>query len=218
MGDQRQRQEASQPVTVNVPAPVVSQSPDMKPVSELRSEVQASSNQTTNALTGLGVQVSKVAEKVDAALVKVDASFQATASLRADMSASASATAVLTNAMSAQATAIANLKLALEGIAQGQIGLKNSIETTSQTVASGRDSHVQTIQFTKEMMETLKASYEAQLAQTKSDNRTLFWTVTILMATVAGIVALVLEGSRRRAEARCLAVIRASGPERRRDA
>lgn len=39
VGDQRQRQEAVQPVVVSVPAPQVMPATDMKPVTELRSEV-----------------------------------------------------------------------------------------------------------------------------------------------------------------------------------
>ena len=206
VGDQRSRENVTQTT-----APVVVQPLPQQPDSALLAEVQTSANQTHNSLTGLGVQVAKLGEKVQGIggdLLRLQASVetqvQASASLSANLRAALTAdvTANLQTHASATAALVASLSNKLEGLAAGQVGLKNQLEQTEQTVKAGRDAYMQTVQFTREMQAALGQQNDMALAMERSRNRTEFWIVVSSGVLMLGLVALLLEASRRRAEGR----------------
>ena len=89
------------------------------------------------------------------------------------------------------AQAVARLKTELmsqlNAMAQAQVGYQNKLDSMQQTVKSGRDSVVENIQFTQNMVDTIK-----------SGNETLYKTVLAPCAVILGIS----ECSRRRADKR----------------
>lgn len=209
IGDQKAPSQPSLPTTVTVLPPVAATPPDMSAVTDLRQEVQVSSNATHNAISGLGVQVSKVAERVQGfggdllkVQTQVDAAVTAQAvvatELRADVRAEMQT--VIASQVSANVALLRDLKTEITALAQTQVGLKNQIERTEQTVTAGRDNHV--TQFTKEMLEAFKSENQTQLAAVKDANSTLYWTVIGMCAVIVKLTVILTELSRRRAEAR----------------
>lgn len=172
--DSRPRQEsAQQPIQISLPKAEPDGRIDGlgKSLGDMRSELQASSNANQNTITGLGANISKVAEKVqgfggdllrieNSVNAKLEANLTAQANLKADLSAdlSASLKAELQATISAQAqltAKLSDLSARIDALAAAQVGLNNSIQQMSQTVSAGRDSIVQTTQYSKEVMETV---------------------------------------------------------------
>lgn len=210
VGDQDARVNPVQPVIVTVPQQPLAQPQDGKPLDNLKSEVQASSNATSNSLTGLGLQVAKVAEKVQGFggdLAKITTCLQSTVEATSNLQATLASQVVVQSDMSAEIKAssqvVASLKAQLEAQVQAQVGLKNELQQTSQTIKAGHDATTLNVQFTKEMMDTLKASYQSQLEIVRSENHTRFWLAVVVLTAMCVVTALLLEASRRRAEARC---------------
>ncbi len=150
-------------------------------------ETQQSNNATQQSLSGLGLQLGKVAEKVDASLVKVEANLQQTVQAHANLNAQAVANlrtelrAELSNEIqataSAQATANAKLEAQLQALAQAQgaaqMALNARLEQTTNNLNAGRDN----IQFTPEMAHVFIAMLE-QVAE----------IVGIVVGVVIGLV------------------------------
>lgn len=144
-------------------------------VKTIRAESQASNNAAQQSISGLGLNLQKIAEKVDASLVKLSADFNT--SIKAVAELSVKIHADLKNEISTQikseanlnAQAVAQLEARLnatintkfEALAQAQAqalanmqaGIGNKIESTQRTNTAGRDS-VST-EFTKEMRDTI---------------------------------------------------------------
>jgi hypothetical protein len=72
-----------------------------------------------------------------------------------------------------------------------QVGYKNQLEQTSTSLSSGRDTYMQVTQDTKEWAQILKNDRDAQL-----------WETRIICGVGLVVLYLLLEFSRRRAEAR----------------
>lgn len=128
---------AQVPVRNALPSPIAPAAPDKRAeVVPLPADTEVDSTASNNAVqqsaTGaVNAQIAKLAESVDASLMKLDSKIVAQNEMSAD----------LRNDMRAQATAIAELKLKLDANVQGQAGLSNRIEQVTTTI--GRDSVTQ---------------------------------------------------------------------------
>ena len=146
-------------------------------VKELKSETQASNNATQQSLTGFGLQVSKIAEKVDASLVKVEAhvdqkleatanvTAQAMASLRAEIRAElhAEISAELHASAQATASAVADLKAQLSVALTNVQALRADIQHNEQTNSAGRDVSTQVIQFGKDQADVMAKAFDSNV-------------------------------------------------------
>lgn len=143
-------------------------------VEQFRSETQASNNATQQSLTGLGVQVSKVAENVKVTGAEITSSIksevQATAMVNANLRAQLAAElrAEIRNEMKASLDAQANLNAALaakfEALTAGQAGLHNELQQTSQTITASGNAHVKTIQFSQEHLAAFAVFAQANVS------------------------------------------------------
>ena len=201
VADQQSRQNVALPQAVPPVVPELTRSDLDGAVHQLRTEAQASNNAMQNSLTGIGANVGKVAEKIDASLAHIDAQFQSVVNAQANVSAQASAnvTATVKNEAKASAEvttrAVADLEARVnarldaiaQAQAQGQIGLNNRLESMQQTVSAGRDAINTTVQYSRDMAETQQRSYES--------NERIVWIL-------GGVIVALQELSRRRAERR----------------
>lgn len=183
---EQNREQIKQELTRAEPVSVVAV-PDeelRKQIGELRTESQQSNNNTNNRIEGIGLQFSKVAEKVQGFggdLAHVKTTFETSFKAQAEVIANLKVQLDVAN------TAIANFHVDLKNSAELNTALKQQLETLTQNVSAGRDSNVKTIQFNSNMVEALK-----------NDGRTQFWTVVVF----ALLTFLLQERSRARAEAR----------------
>lgn len=209
VADHRERQEVSFAATP-LALPALTRGELDGALAALRADVQSSQNATQNSISGIGLNVGKVAEKLEADLLRIQTDIHANlntvvtaqtelrASLRADISTAVTAQASLradlqanlNAAASLQAQAIANLETKLNALVQTtanlQAGIANRSETTTNT--AGRDINTE---FTREMQGALA-----------SDNRALIWVVAILTVFFCIVIVILSDGSRRRAESR----------------
>ena len=185
-GDHRNTQSVQHGSTAPIlPMPPILPSPSVAPADTIASE-----NAVQNSLTGLGVQVAKVAEKIQGFGGDL-AHLQATANaeIRADLA--AQIRAEMSVHLQAQAEANAQILSAINAQVQAQAGLRNSIDQTAQTVNAARDANVQTIQFTKEMQSVLEQSYKSA-----------GYLVYVFCGALVSVVYILQERSRARADRR----------------
>ena len=197
VADQQSRQNVALPQAVPQVVPELTRGDLDGAVHQLRTEAQASNNAMQNSLTGVGANVGKVAEKIDASLAHIDAQFQSQANVntqaRADLTATvkneAKASAEVTTRAVADLEARVNARLdaIAQAQVQGQIGLNNRLESMQQTVSAGRDAINTTVQYSRDMAETQQRSYES--------NERIVWIL-------GGVIVALQELSRRRAERR----------------
>ena len=174
----------------------------------VRTEVQQSSNaiqQNTQSL--VSASVGKIAEKVDAALVRVESNVNAKleASVNAhvelkDLRAELRASLDVQNRVTAQAEAIASLNAKLDALAaaQGQFvaGFNNTLSQTVQKLEAGRD--VNNTQFTTEMAAVMERAY-------KSVTSVVYIMAGALVSILTGASVIInrsKENSRKRADER----------------
>jgi len=205
----------------NVAPPVVQVSPvpsvtpdDLSKVERgLTDRINATSNAAQQSFSGIGAQIAKGAENVDAAIAKVQtdirvqttAQAEANVAVRNDVRATADvvtdlkvrldmAVQVLTQLdvnVKAQAQAIVDIKNDVQALGAAQIGLKNDLQQTTTTMSAGRDT-IQNIQgATREWVQIMRDDRDAEVK---------CWQITAGVVVV--LVGAVLEFSRRRAEAR----------------
>lgn len=194
VGDQANKQESGPPtITINTPpvAPAEVSKADME---KLHNETIASTNQSQQAITGLGANIAKVAEKMtgvegDVSAVKaaINTNIQTTADIKNSLTASASVVAQLKNEMKAEFDA--KLTAQAEFHANAVAALKSQIENTSTTISAGRDAT--TTQFTKEMMQTLETSYKSMVSEIK----TAFYAVIAIVHIFAGVLVAFMRGA-----------------------
>jgi hypothetical protein len=136
-------------------------------------DMTASTNATQQTLTGLGLQISKLAESFKVA--DTLARFENT--IKTELAATVNAVSHIEVKNDVNAKAFSDLNARLDKMeisfkssvdVDGVAALKSDIQKMSQTVSAGRDSHVQTIQFSREMRDTLIQSFENQLDTTKA--------------------------------------------------
>jgi phage-related tail protein len=150
------------PAAVERAAPVL----DRTVAEEVRADVRTSANQTQQSVTGLGANLGKVAESVTGIggdLARLSASVESNVRLQAE------------------------IKAKVEAAVSAQAGLKNELEQWSMAVKAGRDSTVETVQFTREMAQTIQ--------------RQSLGTVLVVLI-MAAVLVWDKDKSRRRAEAR----------------
>lgn len=181
--------------TLEIPAdtisvPEVSREDFHAGIERLHAESQSSNNATQQSISGLGLNVSKIAEKVDASLVKLSADFDTKLTAVANLNVKVSNE--LNNNMNARAEAnvkaIADLRAefkaeiqaiaqaSAQGLANLQAGIGNRTDSIQKTSSAGRDST--STEFTKDMRDTILG----------------------IVAFLGGIIGLLQERSRRRAE------------------
>lgn len=206
---------------VNVAPPVVPAAPvssvtpdDLSRVERgLTDRLNATTNAAQQSFSGLGAQIAKGAENVDAAIAKVQtdirvqttAQAEANVGIRNDVLATASAVAELDVKLNmavqvmtqldvnvkAQAQAIVDLKNDVQALGAAQVGLRNELQQTTNNLSAGRDT-IQLMQGSaKELVEIVKDQTEARVKATY-----------IICGCLVAIVTALLEFSRRRAEAR----------------
>lgn len=147
----------------------------LQSVKEMRSEALTSSQVVKNDINGIGVQVAKVMDKFQAFggdLLRAQAEIKT--ELRADFKASVGD---LSNNMAAQATAIAEVKNEMKALASANAALGFKVDQQAQTISAGRDSHTQTINFSKEMVEVIR-----------SENRVQFYTILAFVLVMLAVV------------------------------
>jgi hypothetical protein len=174
---------ATIPVTIKeIPVPALDHA-DLSGI--VKTEVATSADsiqQNTQSL--VSASIGKVAEKIDAALVRIEANVNtrieaqltATANLKADLESTIS----LSNKIETQASAVAQLKSQIEtrldamGAAQGAaiLGLGNKLTETVQKYSAGHD--VNSTQFTSEMADTFQKAFGSM--------------VTVVSIVVSGLV------------------------------
>ena len=165
-------------------------------VRSIRTETQASNNAMQNSLTGLGANVGKVAEKVDASLVRIDATantaLKATAEIKTELNNQIEAQASFNAQAFAQfkADTSARLDAIAQAQAQGVAGWNNKLDSMQQTLTAGRDA-INTTQYSKEMQETIISTVK-QSAESQVENTRI----------LCGVIVVLAELSRRRAEKR----------------
>lgn len=146
-------------------------------VERIQQDLAASNNQTQQTLAGVGLQMGKLAEKVQGFggdLAHVDAKVtgveKAVASLdvKIDQRFEASAN-VQAKALSDWQLQFENrLDARLNAQTAGVAALKSDLQQMSQTVSSGRDSVVETVQFSREFRDTLLKAFDTVLDLVKA--------------------------------------------------
>jgi len=171
-------------------------------VEQLRSETQASNNANQQSLSGLGVQVAKVAENVRVTGAEITsnlkADLHATATASADLRASLAADlkaelrAEIRNEMRASLDAQAHLNAALtaklEALTAGQMGLRNELQQTSQTITASGSAQVQTFQFTRDMADLMAKAFDSNVAALAAACGIVVSIVSILAGGTVAIV------------------------------
>ncbi len=215
LGDQRNKNDVHQEGGVGLPLvkynhPPVVDDPERSQaqldgmVKKIEDHISQSNNANQNSITGVGANVNKLAEHLDASLLRVEANIPVSIKndLRNEMSAQFSAVATananLKATIDAQNTMIADLKLhigdltaKLEASARGQVALNAKMEETSKEMHAGRDSIDNSVQFNERMQSVIEKSYS-----------TLYWTVMGLCAVIVKIVVILGYRSRSRSETR----------------
>lgn len=207
VGDQHNVQKSSFPQTVPVAVPPVPQQPEVTradldgAVRTIRTETQASNNATQNSITGLGANLGKIAEKVDASLVKSEATANTVAQFKTEVKNEMKAQADVNAQAFAEfkAETKARLDAIAQAQAQGQAGWNNKLDSMQQTLTAGRDA-INTTQYSKEMQETIIATVEKSADAQVQNTRIL-----------CGVIVVLAELSRRRAEKRAKAALPDSG-------
>lgn len=194
LGDNQSRQTAQQgPATVAIP---VLPPTDSKAAAGPVQRVEASaSNNATEQTQQLGIQIAKLGERVEGIHAELNSTINANATLSASAVADirASIRTEIDATAKVNAKAVAELDVKLEALAAAQVGINNRIDQTTQTISAGRDANTKTIQFTKDMSDTL-------IESERSHGRTLIAVVLLL----CGVLVVFLECSRRRAEKRAV--------------
>lgn len=222
VGDHGRMGDVDFPVTPNVTLPTPTVTPDQlsKSVEEIKTTVQSSTNAAQQSFSGLGAQIAKGAENVEASVAKVQADVRVGAQANAeanvrlngrvevmteivnDLKVNVGLAVDVANRIDldvkAQASAIADLKMQINALAAAQVGYKNQLEQTTTSLESGRDTFMQINGATKEWVEILRNEKNAQIKDS--------WISAVVVLGVLVIAAIVigyaLEMSRRRAEAR----------------
>ena len=130
----------------------------------LQKQLAASENKTQQSLSGLGVQLGKLADTVKGVEANVNARLdatveaQATLALRAVADIETRLTAAVRADVDAQAHAhaevVATLTAKIDQLAAVQAGLENTVQNQRQEISAARDANVKTVQYTREMMQT----------------------------------------------------------------
>jgi hypothetical protein len=187
---------------------------------EIKTTVQSSTNAAQQSFSGLGAQVAKGAENVDAAVLKFGADVRAVATanleanlkvtgrieavadivndLRVDVGLAVNVANRVDLSVKAQADVLADLKIQVAALGAAQVGYKNQLEQTTTSLESGRDTFMQVNGATKEWVEILKNEKNAQIMDTWISAGVVLGVLVI----AAIVIGYVLEMSRRRAEAR----------------
>lgn len=200
------RFEVTQPVQAP-PAPIVVKAPDeyTPAIEKLRAESVASSNAIKTDMTGVNLNISKVAESlklIDGPLADVKntatASASAVAKLDARLSSSIEATAELKAEIKAQVDIANSLRMQVGQMmldnkvaADANIAAFQRVEKLQQDVKAGRDAIVQNIELNERHVDLLRSAH-----------RTEFWTVVAFLATGSFVCCVLLHNSRKRAEMR----------------
>lgn len=174
-------------------------------------DVTASNNATQQSLTGFGVQVSKIAESfklfgdslahVEA---RVESNVKASAVLNADVRNTLETKLEVhaSNQMKLLSDFEAKMDAKFTAQGAGMAGLRNELSMLTQNVSSGRDSNVQTINFSKEMRDTLIQSYESQVKIIIYFCGALTTIVSAIVTGLCGVMTAMAQGSRKREEQR----------------
>lgn len=173
-------------------------------VSKIEEKITSSNNANQNTITGLGANVNKLAEHLDASLLRMETSIPISIKndLRNEMSlnanATASAVAEFRNTITAQNKMIAELQLkvgdltaSLEASAKAQVALSAKMEDTKNELKAGRDAINVRNQLDDNTMKILKESYSTQ-----------YWTTVAFCGVVVKIVMILGYRSRSRSETR----------------
>jgi len=165
-----------------------------------------------NLQTLLGVQAAKLTDELNAVKATLNASIQATADLRAEVKLTANAIAnvkavanvdlspviqaqaKLTEDLHANVKALSDLTAKIDALAQAQLGFNNSMTSLKTEVSAGRDSLVQTTQYSKEAMETV----------INAQNTALKIVVAFATLIIAGIKIVAILGYRSKDRDRAL--------------
>ena len=214
VGDQgRQGDLSVNPMPVPAPKPVATPDDVARVEQAMTDRISASTNASQQAFSGLGAQISKMAENVDAAVVKVQTDVRTSAQANAeanvrlngkvdvvasavtDLNVKVGVAVDVSNRIDvqvkAQAQVMADLKSQIAALGAAQVGLKNDLQQTTTTMSAGRDTIQQINGATKEWVQILKNEKDAQVRETQ-----------ITAGLILAIVTALLEFSRRRAEAR----------------
>lgn len=169
------------PASAGAPAPGAE-------IVELREEVAASSNQTQQSLDGLGLQVGKLSETFKLVEAELRAYFDV--KLTNHQSATASALALMLNQWKAEFRADfqATFDAELEARNQQLAALQATVSEQRNQISAARDAHVQQIQFTAEMRDTLIKSYDAHVAGARWAG---YFSTTVVSILTGAIVAVV---------------------------
>ncbi len=175
-----------------------------------------SQNAIQETFSGLGAQIGKVADRLDGLgglIGQIDNNLSSEVVARAELSARVDAQ------IETRIHAEAQLKASVEAAIQARIdaavklqadahaaavmalnaSFKEELSKFEQSNSAGRDQTVNTVQYSREMMQTFEkflATYEASNAQSDS---TLKWVVGALFALFTGLAALWIYASHRRA-------------------
>lgn len=184
----------------------------------IRSESQASNNAVQQSLTGLGLQLAKVAEKFEASLAKfetrVNANATAIAQVRSDLKLlmqnnvelrnEIKANTNLSAKLDAQIEATSKLSARLEALAsaQGQIaaGVGNQLSQAVQKLQAGRD--VVNTSLDDNMAKTLDKTIWAIVKVVGICVGAMTSFITLMFGAITWYIHNAKEGSRQRAEER----------------
>jgi hypothetical protein len=185
VADQAHRQDVSfAPPATTFPVSLPALTPTLEPIIEqLHNDLKTSQNVSSQGFSGVGLQLSKVGDSVDASLLKIHNTLHS--SMEANAQVSAELSARLNAVLNLNSQLIAKLESKIDATLLAQAGIANRLENYPQTASSGRDS-IQT-QFTHEMRDTLV-----------SDNRTLLAVVL----SMGAVICFLQWRSRCRADAR----------------
>jgi len=222
LGDHGRMGDVDFPVTPNVTLPTPTVTPDQfaKSVEEIKTTVQSSTNAAQQSFSGLGAQVAKGAENVEASVAKVQADVRVNAQANAeanvrlngrvevmteivnDLKVNVGLAVEVANRVDldvkAQAQVLADLKLQVAALGAAQVGYKNQLEQTTTTLSAGRDT-VQYIQGATAEWVSIMRDQEAARIKDSWISAGVVLGVLVIAAIVIGYS---LEMSRRRAEAR----------------
>jgi len=180
-------------------APIIEEPPQSAPTTL----ATVSQNAAEQSLTGIGANIAKLADNVEASLVRVDAridslfkaSVEVQNSIKADVRTTLQSHFIATNEVSATALAAVEARLTAHvdakftalanAQAQAIAGFNNSIQSMQQNVSAGRDSSVN--------------NYADQMFRAnQTSDRTNMWTIIAMCL----VIVIQSERSRMRAEHR----------------
>ncbi len=130
------------------------------PLAISHEEFSSSQNAMQQSFTGVGAQLGKLADRVDASLVRIEAGINTTltavANLKVDFEAK----------LEVQNKAVIELQAKVDTVAQaqavGEVAVGSKLDTVQQNTSAGRDS-IQN-QFTREMRDTFMALFHETIA------------------------------------------------------